>query len=419
MITAEELQAYMSGIQEYLTSRRRHLHAHPELSFREEETAGFIAAELRNMGITPRTGVGGHGVVADLPQAEGDHGGLDSGADADRVPHLLLRADIDALPVTEQTELSYASENPGVMHACGHDIHTTCLLGATRFFVEHPQEQAGTIRVIFQPAEEKLPGGAASMIRDGVLQAPVPRAAIGQHINPELPVGTAGFRSGPFMASVDDLHFTVNGRGGHAAHPEELVDPVVIAAQLITSLQSVVSRNAPRGAPTALSIGRVHADGATNIIPDTVELHGTFRSSDESWRAKAHKLIRTMAQSVAQGYGGSCDVEITHGFPSLINNPDVSADSRRFAGEYLGEDKLINLPMTMGGEDFAYYAQEVPSCFYNLGITDFDVEPSPPPLHSPRLKPSEAALPIGAGLMAWIALRTLQERAVQEDSSGR
>ncbi len=397
MFTAAAIQQYFASNAEDLIRWRRHLHAHPELSFQEGETAAFIAEQARSLALEPRTGVGGNGVVIDLETSD------------PKAPHVVLRADIDALPITEKTGLPYASENDGVMHACGHDIHTTSLLGAMRFFAEHRDDLPGSLRLIFQPAEEKLPGGARAMIADGVLRDPAPTAVLGQHINPDLPVGSVGFIAGQFMASVDDFHVTIAGKGGHAAHPEELVDPVVIAAHIITALQTVVSRNAPRGVPTALSVGKVEARGATNIIPDTARMDGTFRTTDESWRSRAHELIERVATGVAGSLGGTAELEIEHGYPSLANNPSLTSNARSYAREYLGADKVVDLPMTMGAEDFAYYAQAAPGCFYNLGITDYAVEPDPPPLHSPRLTPSEDSLTVGAGLLTWLALRTLQE----------
>jgi amidohydrolase len=242
---------------------------------------------------------------------------------------------------------------------------------------------------------------------------------LGQHVNPELPVGKAGLISGQFMASVDDIHFTITGKGGHAAHPEELIDPVVVAAHIVTALQSVVSRNAPRGVPTALSIGRVIAEGQSNIIPDSARMDGTFRTSDERWRATAEDRIREVATGVAHAFGAECEVTVDHGYPSLFNDEKMTALARGFAEEYLGAEQVVDLPMTMGAEDFAYYAQATSSCFYNLGITDFEADPAPPPLHSPRLSPNEEALPVGAGLLTWLALRTLQEKAEAENKSTR
>lgn len=400
--TRRAVQDYFSRLNEQLVTWRRHIHANPELSFEEEQTAAYIAGEIRAMGLEPRTGVGGNGIVVDIGPADR--------ADGAR-PTVLVRADIDALPVTEQTGLDFASRNEGVMHACGHDIHTTSLLGAARFFAENRESLPGTVRVIFQPAEEKLPGGARAMIADGVLQNPEPRLALGQHINPELPVGKAGFIPGQFMASVDDFHFTVKGVGGHAAHPEALVDPVVIAAQIINALQSVVSRRAPRGVPTTLSIGKVVAPGASNVIPDTVYMEGTFRTTDEEWRERARGLIEELATQTARAAGGDCEVEVLPGYPSLFNDRELTSRAREFAEEFLGEEHVVDLPLTMGAEDFAYYGHEIPGCFYNLGVTDFEEVPAPPPLHSPRLTPSERALPIGAGLLTWITLRSLETLA--------
>ena len=379
-------------------AHRRTLHMAPELSFQERETSTYIAKTLTDWGIDCVSGVGGYGVVATIP------GGSPG-------PVVVLRADMDALPITEQTGLPFASTRPGVMHACGHDAHTACLLTAARILQQIREQFGGVVRLLFQPAEEKLPGGAQAMIRDGVLTNPVPAVAVGQHINPTLPTGVIGVRSGMFMASVDDIFLRVAGTGGHAASPDQLVDPVTIAAQIILSLQQLSSRLAPPEVPTVLSIGRVSAAGATNVIPPEVTMEGTFRTVDETWRAAAHDHIRRIATRTAEAMNGSCAVEIQIGYPSLMNDSNLTARIEENARLYVGADRVQTLPLTMGGEDFAYYGRVLPGCFYNLGVCPPDRLELSEPLHSPRLIVDEAALEVGAGFLAWNAVRELQHAA--------
>ncbi|TVQ98832.1 MAG: amidohydrolase [Spirochaetaceae bacterium] len=379
-------------------THRRTLHAAPELSFQERETSAYIARTLTDWGIDCVSGIGGYGVVATIP------GGSPG-------PVVVLRADMDALPITEQTGLPFASTRPGVMHACGHDAHVACLLTAARILQQIREQFGGVIRLIFQPAEEKLPGGAQAMIRDGVLTNPVPTVAVGQHINPTLPTGVIGFRSGLFMASVDDLFLRIRGSGGHAANPDQLVDPVTIAAQIILSLQQVSSRLAPPEVPTVLSIGQVIAGGATNVIPTEVTMEGTFRTVDETWRMAAHDHIRRIATRTAEAMNGTCEVEIQIGYPSLMNDLDLTARIEENARLYVGAERVQPLPLTMGGEDFAYYGRALPGCFYNLGVCPPDRLERSEPLHSPRLVVDEAALEVGAGFLAWNAVRELQHAA--------
>ena len=370
---------------------RRHLHRHPELSFQEHETAAYIAAALRGIGLEPIEGVGGTGVVAHVRGARPG-------------PVVALRADIDALPITEATGLDFASETDGVMHACGHDVHTACLLGAARLLHEGREALAGTVRLVFQPGEEKIPGGAPAMIEAGVLGemdgVPAPARMFGQHVVPQLPAGVLGVRSGPFMASADEIYLTITGKGGHAAQPEALVDPVLVQAHVIVALQSVVARNCPPGVPSILSFGRVEALGATNVVPDVVRLEGTFRSMDEAWRTRAHGLIRQIAGQTAAAFGATCDVEILVGYPALVNDPGAAAFARDVAIETVGTERVVDLPMWYASEDFAYYAREVPASFSVIGVG-----PSEHGLHTPRFVVDEAALRLGPVFLAALARR--------------
>jgi amidohydrolase len=320
---------------------------------------------------------------------------------------IALRADMDALPITEENETGYRSENPGVMHACGHDVHMTSLLGAAAILNELKGEFEGSIKLIFQPSEEQFPGGASMMIAEGVLDNPRPEKMFGQHVLPTLEAGKVGFRPGKYMASADEVYLTVKGRGGHGATPELNVDPVLIAAHILVALQQIVSRNAPPQLPAVLSFGRFMADGQTNIIPNEVKLDGTLRTFDEKWRAEAHVKITRMAQSIAEGMGGSCEVFIDKGYPFLVNDAEVTEKARLAAVEYLGAENVVNLDLRMTAEDFAYYSQQLPVCFYRLGVRN-EAKGIVHNLHTPRFDVDESSLETGAGLMAWLAVKALE-----------
>lgn len=392
-----ELIAIIKKLSEDYTSDliqiRRHLHTHPELSEKEFQTADFICAQLDSMGIQYKNHVGGNGIVTHI---EGRNPSSRT---------LALRADMDALPINELNETDYKSVYNGVMHACGHDVHMTCLLGAVRIINQLRNEFEGTLRIIFQPSEEKFPGGARAMIAEGVLQNPIPQHIYGQHVLPTLEAGKVGFKSGYYMASTDEVYLTVKGKGGHAATPELNVDPVVMAAQIIVGLQQIVSRLAPPGIPTVLSFGRIIGDGRTNIIPNEVKIDGTLRTFNEEWRAKAHKKITHMAQHIAESMGGSCEVFIDKGYPFLVNDEDTTAKARTAAIEYLGAENVVDLEQRMTAEDFAYYSHIIPACFYRLGVKN----PSWTEirnLHTPIFDVDETSIALGAGLMAWLAIKS-------------
>jgi amidohydrolase len=376
---------------------RRHLHANPELSFEEEQTASYVAAELQELGIPFEKGIGGHGIRATLK----------GNGKSNRV--LALRADMDALPIQEANEVDYRSKVDGVMHACGHDAHTASLLGVARILSEMSGELDGDIRFIFQPAEERFPGGASLMIRDGILQNPEPVSVIGQHVFPQLEAGTVGFRPGIYMAAADELYFTVKGKGGHGAYPHLTIDPVLMMAELINSLQRVVSRFAQADKPAVLSVGKVIANGATNIIPEVVKLDGTFRSFDQELRFAAHEEIRRIARGVAEAHGGTIETEIKVGYPPLLNHEELTVRLRTWAEEFLGKDSVVDLPISMGAEDFAYYSQETSACFYRLGTgnTERGIKS---PIHTPTFDIDEASLEVGPGLMAWMAVQELRQQ---------
>lgn len=372
---------------------RRHLHAHPELSFSEKATSAFIKARLDLLNI-PWTSMADNGVVATIS------GGIRS----ERM--VALRADMDALPITEMNSVGYASQHPGVMHACGHDAHTASLLASASILQTLKDRWPGSVRLIFQPAEEKLPGGASLMIREGVLLNPAPAAVIGQHVMPSVPAGKIALRSGQLMASMDEISITVHGKGGHGAMPQLLVDPVLISAHLIVALQQIVSRNNNPVTPGVLSFGRVVADGAINVIPDSVLLKGTFRTVDENWRYVAHEKMKTMAEHVARAMGCSCVVEIVCGYPSLRNDPGLTAALEKAATGYLGSDNVIRTEPMMIAEDFAYYGLALPACFYFLGTGNAE-KGTTTPLHNPRFDIDEQALKISPGLMAYLAIQQL------------
>ena len=373
---------------------RRHLHQHPELSKQEFKTADFICRFLDNEGIEYTSGVGGNGIVA-----------LIEGKNPQKKV-IGLRADMDALPINEDNDVDYKSVNKGVMHACGHDVHLTCLLGAARLLNNLKNEFEGTIKLIFQPSEEEYPGGALMMIRDGVLENPSPVMMFGQHVLPGMLAGQVGMRSGKYMASTDEIYFTVKGKGGHGATPELNIDPIVIAAHIIIALQQVVSRIAKPIMPTVFSIGRVIADGRTNVIPNEVKMDGILRTFDESWRKEAHIKITHIAQTVALAFGGECEVFIDHGYPFLVNNEEVTNLAHRFAEEYLGSENVLELDERMTSEDFAYFTQQVPSCFYRLGVTDAEGKHTSN-LHSSTFDVDEKSIETGIGLMTWLAINAL------------
>lgn len=367
---------------------RRHLHANPELSYQEFETSKFVQSKLTEYGI-PFQVLADTGVV-----------GLIEGLDP-KSRIVALRADMDALPIQEENEIPYKSTNPGVMHACGHDVHTTCLLGAARILQQTRQLWSGTVKLIFQPGEEKNPGGASLMIRDGVLENPTPSAIFGLHVHPGLPIGQVSFRPGKVMASADELYFTIKGKGGHAASPHLCIDPILIASQLIIALQQLVSRHNNPFNPTVLSITAFNAGTTTNIIPDEVKLKGTFRAMDEEWRFKAHQIIRQTATGIVEGMGGILDLHIDIGYPSVYNNEQLHETARALAGKYLGTEHVEETEMRMGAEDFGYYSQKIAGCFFRLGVMN-KTKGIIHGVHTPRFNIDENAIEIGMGLMAWL-----------------
>ena len=376
-----------------VVNRRRHLHAHPELSFYEIETSSYIKATLNELKI-PWKPMAGSGVLAVIRGEKPSN------------MVVALRADMDALPITETNDITYASQNKGIMHACGHDAHTSSLMGTAEILQSLRKEFGGTIKLIFQPAEEKIPGGASLMIEEGVLEDPKPASVIGQHVMPSIPCGKIGIRKGKFMASMDEVYFTVHGKGGHGAQPNQNIDPVLITSQIIVALQQIVSRMANPTLPTVLSFGKVIADGSVNVIPNKVFIEGTFRTLDEKWRNEAHKQIKKIAEGIAESMGGRCDINIIRGYPFLVNEEILTSEIEIFAKEYLGKDNVLDPDIWMAAEDFAYYSQVTDSCFYLLGTGNKETG-IVSSLHTSTFNIDENALELSTGLMAYIAVKKL------------
>jgi amidohydrolase len=347
------------------------------------------------MGIPYQSGIAGTGITAII-----------QGHKPGKV--VALRADMDALPISEENNVAYRSVNAGVMHACGHDVHMSCLLGAARILHETRNMWQGTVKLIFQPSEETLPGGASLMIEAGVLEDPAPACIFALHVAPQLESGKAGIRNGMYMASADEVYLTVKGKGGHAAMPHLLADPVLIASHIVIALQQVVSRNNTPWIPSVLSFGKFEAAGRTNIIPSEVKLEGTFRTFNEEWRKQAHENITRVAEGIARSMGGSCSVNILKGYPFLENDENVSNRLRNYASELLGKEKVAELDLSMTAEDFAWYSQKVPACFFRLGTRN-EAKGITSGIHTPTFDIDEDALETGMALMAWAAISGLTE----------
>ena len=367
---------------------RHHLHAHPELSYEEYDTSAFVQQKLQSWGI-PFVVMAKTGVVGLL---KGKNPGK-------RV--VALRADMDALPITEENDIDYKSTKPGVMHACGHDVHTTCLLGAARILHSLKDEWEGTVKLIFQPGEEKNPGGASLMIADGVLEDPKPGKIIALHVHPGLEVGRLSFRNGMVMASADELYITIKSKGGHAAAPQFTADTILIASQLVVSLQQIISRNNSPVNPSVLSITSFQGGHTTNVIPSEVKLMGTFRAMDEEWRFKAHELIRKQTTELVHALGAEASIHIDVGYPFVLNDEALGNSARQKAEEYMGAGNVEETELRMGAEDFAYYSHQVPACFFRLGAGN-KAKGITSGVHTPTFNIDENAIGIGMGMMAWL-----------------
>lgn len=390
----DEVKKKASGIVGEIIQTRRHLHSHPELSFQEFKTAKFVSDYLKDIGLKPIDGIANTGVSV-----------LIEGKNPTK-KIIALRADMDALPIHETNDVSYKSKNEGVMHACGHDVHTSSLLGTARILNDLKEHFDGTVKLIFQPGEEKAPGGASLMIKDGVLEKPKPQYILGQHVMPLIPVGKVGFREGLYMASADEIYIKVKGKGGHGAMPDRNVDPVLIASHIIVALQQIVSRNSAPTTPSVLSFGKVIAQGATNVIPNEVNIEGTFRTLDEPWRSDAKQKMKKMATGIAEAMGGSCEFNILDGYPYLYNEEVLTRRNKQFAIDYLGKENVEDLGIWMAAEDFAYYSQQMDACFYRLGVRN-ESKGIISNVHTPTFNIDEQALEISTGLMAWLAINEL------------
>jgi amidohydrolase len=394
LIDHSEIKSAVNEIIDDLIEIRSYLHAHPELSFKEEKTALYLSKILNAWGISHETNIGGYGIT-----------GLIEGKNPLK-KIIALRADMDALPIKEENHVSYKSLNDGVMHACGHDVHMATLLGTLKFLNENKKKFQGTVKFIFQPAEEMLPGGALKMIEEGVLENPRPELIIAQHVFPELEVGKTGFKAGVYMASSDEINLVVGGRGGHAAIPDRYDYTLMAASKIMVDLFDAVESEKPADFPSVLAFGEFRADGAYNVIPSEVKINGTFRTFDEDWRKRVHHLIKEISSSRAKEYNCTCRLNIKKGYPVLINNEDVTGVSRKAAVEFLGSENVKDLKLRTTVEDFARFAQIVPACFYRLGIANRE-KGIVSNLHTPTFNIDESSLGIGVGLMIWIALRNL------------
>lgn len=385
---AEKIKALAKQYATEFIGIRHHLHAHPELSYQEYETSKFVQDKLFELGIP-----------FDIKATTGVIGLIKGRNPGSRV--IALRADMDALPIQEENDVPYKSTHDGVMHACGHDVHTTCLLGAAKILNELRNEWEGTIKLIFQPGEEKNPGGASLLIKEGVLDNPAPSCIFGLHVHPGLAIGKMSFRAGKVMASADELYITIKGKGGHAASPHLCIDPILIASHLIIALQQVVSRNNDPHNPTVLSITSFKGGETTNVIPNEVKLKGTFRAMDETWRFKAHELIRKLATDLVQGMGGEIDLLIDVGYPSVYNNEALNEIAKEKAAAFIGAANVEETEKRMGAEDFGYYSQQIPGCFFRLGVMNKE-KGIISGVHTPTFNIDESAIEIGMGMMAWL-----------------
>ena len=367
---------------------RRYLHAHPELSYQEFETSKFVQEKLTELNI-PFTVMATTGVV-----------GIIEGNNPDaRV--IALRADMDALPINEENDVEYKSTKKRIMHACGHDVHTTCLLGAAKILNETKNNWEGTVKLIFQPGEERNPGGASYMIRDGALENPKPQGIIGLHVHPGLNIGKLSFRKGRVMASADEIYITIKSKGGHAAAPHLTADTVLIASHLIVSLQQIISRNNNPTSPSVLSICSIQGGHTTNVIPSEIKLMGTFRAMDETWRYKAHELITKQAKAIVEGMGAEIELKIDVGYPTVDNDPVFTTETWKQADEYFGKENVLETELRMGAEDFGYYTQIIPGCFFRLGVKN-ETNGIVHNVHTPKFNIDEQAIEYGIGTMAWL-----------------
>lgn len=396
-ISVEKVKALVEKYHVDTIDNRRHLHKNPELSFVEYETSKFVQQKLTDYQVSFQNGIADTGIV-----------GLIEGRNPSKKV-VALRADMDALPIREANDVPYKSEKDGVMHACGHDSHTASLLTASRILQELRHEWEGTVKLIFQPGEEKYPGGASLMIEEGVLKNPMPVSVIGQHVETQLPAGMAGFCGGMMMASTNEIEITIKGKGGHGAKPHQCIDPVLISAHVLVALQQVNSRFVDPTIPNVLTFGKIASVGGIhNVIPNEVRIYGTLRMMSEEWRAKAQERIRQIATGVSQAMGGDAEVLIRDGYPFLINDEALTDRCRQAAEDYLGKDKVVPIAPFMAAEDFASYSQQpnIKGCFYRFGVRN-EARGITSGVHTPTFDLDESALKVSVGIMTWLALQEL------------
>lgn len=392
MTLKDDIKKIASEIKDEVISKRRYLHQNPELSFKEYNTSAYIKKSLDELDI-PWVRIANTGVLGTIT-------GINPSSKV-----IALRADMDALKISEKNNIEYKSVNDGIMHACGHDVHISSLLGVAGILTKLRSKFRGTVKLVFQPAEEILPGGAVQVIEEQSFIDSNISAIIGQHVMPSIPSGMVGIKSGKFMASMDEIRIRISGKGGHGAEPYNIKDPVVATSAVIMALQQVVSRNNNPATPTVLSFGKIVGDGTINIVPDYVKIEGTFRTMDEKWRENAHDSIRTITKSVAQGYGCTCDIDIKKGYPTLHNNEILTTKVRNLMNEYLGEVNIIETPIWMASEDFAYYSQMIDSCYYLLGVGEKNIDN--PSLHTSNFDVNEESIETSIGLMSYLLIKLL------------
>ena len=377
---------------EKVQSYREYIHANPELSYEEEETMKYVSSILDKIGIEHETGIGNTGIIAMIRGNQ----------HSNETPCIGLRADLDALPIHEENEVSYKSSVDGVMHACGHDVHTSVLLGAAEILFELKNELPHPVKLIFQPGEEKNPGGATYMIEDGVMENPKIEKMFALHVFPDMEVGKVGFKEGLYMASCDEIYITINGKGGHGATPHRCIDPILIGANILSNMQQIVTRRCDPKIPCVLSFGHFEALGATNVIPSTAHLKGTFRTMNEEWRKEGLELVVNTANKIAEASGGTVDVEISKGYPYLENDPKTTRSMKTIAIENLGNDSVEDLPIRLTAEDFSFYSQKVPVCFFRLGVRN-QSKGIVYGVHHPKFNIDTDALKIGVRMMTLAA----------------
>ncbi len=384
-----------AAIFEQTKTIREHLHKYPELSFQEYETSKYLKEILAtwNIEIDAKWVETGFSVV------------IDSGKEGKTIA---LRADLDALPIQEENETAYKSQKDGIMHACGHDVHSACLMGVAKVLSEMKDFFTGRIILFFQAGEEKLPGGASLMIKEGIMDKYKPDAMIAQHVYPEFETGFFGFKEGMYMASADEIYLKVIGKGGHAALPHNNVDPIIIASSILLELQQIVSRIAPPTLPTVLSFGKIKGEGATNVIPSVVEIEGTLRTMNEEWRAKFHTAIENISKNIAESFGGKCEVDIKKGYPFLVNDEKITSICKEAACDYFGIDFVKDLDLRMTAEDFSYFSQHCPVCFYRLGV-GFKEASKNNSVHHPKFDIDSNSLLKGVEAMSFLSLNLMNK----------